>query len=113
MGTNYYAIKAKPSIQKPIHIGKYSGGWKFLFAANNDKWNEPPIVWNTYNQVMKWLYENIEVKGDYVIHDEYDEYIPLNKFIELVEEAQNNENPDNFDNCRNVDGYRFVDGDFW
>lgn len=48
MGTNYYAIKAKPTIQKPIHIGKYSGGRKFLFAAHNDQWNEPPVIWNTY-----------------------------------------------------------------
>lgn len=113
MGTNYYAIKAKPTIQKPIHIGKYSCGWKFLFASHNDPWNEPPIVWNTYNQVVQWLKDNVELGGDYIIHDEYDEYISVKDFLKMVEEAQENDNQDNFDNCRNVDGYRFIDGDFW
>ena len=39
--------------------------------------------------------------------------IAEHRFVELVEEAQKNNDPDNFDYCRNVDGYRFADGDFW
>ena len=112
MGTNYYAIMAKPTIKKPIHIGKYSCGWRFLFEAHNDTWDEPPVVWNTYNQVMKWLHENVE-KGDFLIHDEYDHFISLKDFTKMVEEAQSNDNPENFEYCRNVDGYRFADGEFW
>ena len=31
MGTNYYAVKNKPTVSSPIHIGKSSMGWKFCF----------------------------------------------------------------------------------
>mgnify|MGYP007011216904 CR=1 FL=1 len=35
MGTNYYAVKKKPTIREPLHIGKSSAGWKFLFHEVN------------------------------------------------------------------------------
>ena len=35
MGTNYYAVKKKPTIREPLHIGKSSAGWKFLFQEIN------------------------------------------------------------------------------
>lgn len=35
MGTNYYAVKKKPTIAEPLHIGKSSCGWKFLFHEVN------------------------------------------------------------------------------
>ena len=31
MGTNYYVIPNRPSVEEPIHIGKSSMGWMFLF----------------------------------------------------------------------------------
>ena len=54
MGTNYYAVRTRPTTDEPIHIGKASLGWKFLFQAMDEKYNEPPVVWNTYDQVYEW-----------------------------------------------------------
>ena len=47
-----------------------------------------------------------------VILDEEDIEVPLEEFLEIVESKQNTENPKNFQYSKNVDGYRFNDGDF-
>ena len=116
MGTNFYAVRTKPTIEEPIHIGKRSCGWLFHFQSHNDTWHEPPVVWNTYNQVKDWLYQNTVEKNDYVIINEYDEIITCDDFFKMVDEWQENEdnqnNPDNFRYARNVDGYMFSDVDF-
>lgn len=116
MGTNYYAVKNCPSLAGPIHIGKSSAGWLFSFQSQNDKWRDPPVVWNTYKQVIDWLHKNTVEKTDYVILNEYDEIIPFDDFVELVQSKQNDllckGNPDNFSYSRNVDGYRFSDEEF-
>ena len=112
MGTNYYAVRTRPTTDEPIHIGKASIGWKFLFQAMDEKYNEPPVVWNTYDQVYEWLYKHTVESNDYVIIDEYDEVISFDDFIELVEEKQNENNKDDFTYARNVNGYRFTDGWF-
>lgn len=112
MGTNYYAVRTRPTIEDPIHIGKSSMGWKFLFQTHNDKWENPPVVWNTYDQVYEWLYQNTVQSNNYVIIDEYDEIISFDDFVALVEEKQKEDNPGNFDYSRNVNGYRFSDGEF-
>lgn len=113
MGTNYYAVKLKPSVQRAIHIGKSSGGWKFLFERHDDAWNDPPVVWNTYNQVVKWLERYVDEAKEYVILDEYDEQITLEDFKKRVTEKQKENNPEDFLYADNVDGYRFIDGEFW
>ena len=112
MGTNYYAVRTRPTTDEPIHIGKTSIGWKFLFQAMDEKYNEPPVVWNTYDQVYEWLYKHTVESNDYVIIDEYDETISFDDFIKLVEEKQNESNKDDFTYARNVNGYRFTDGWF-
>ena len=113
MGTNYYAVKNRPTTADPIHIGKSSFGWKFLFQFQNEPYNEPPIIWNTYDQVYSWLYKNTVENDHYVIMDEYDSIISFDDFINLVEIKQRENNPDDFSHgCRNVNGYRFLDGDF-
>ena len=118
MGTNYYVVRNRPTIDDPIHIGKASIGWMFHFQAQNDKWHDPPVVWNTYPQVKKWLYDNTVASTDFVIMNEYDEIIPYEELIELIDDKQTDpfcrDNPDNFDGrfTRNVDGYRFSDEDF-
>ena len=94
MGTNYYAVRTRPTTDEPIHIGKASLGWKFLFQAMDEKYNEPPVVWNTYDQVYEWLYKHTVESNDYVIIDEYDEVISFDDFIKLVEEKQNENNKD-------------------
>lgn len=115
MGTNYYIVKNGPSCQDPIHIGKSSIGWMFNFQRQNEKWHEPPIVWNTFNQVKDWLKKYTVDSTDYVIIDEYDEIISYDDFIEMVEFKQERDkaNPDNFSYSDNVDGYRFTDGEFY
>ena len=114
MGTNYYAVRNRPTTSEPVHIGKCSIGWMFNFQAHNEKWNDPPIVWNTYNQVIDWLRKYTVESQEFVILDEYDRIISLDDFIEMVQEKQKSDkdNPDNFSYSRNVDGYRFSDGDF-
>lgn len=112
MGTNYYAVRTRPTVEKPIHIGKASIGWKFNFESHNDVYNEPPVIWNTYNQVIRWLHDHVELNKEYVILDEYDDVVSLEEFKAIVDEKQSEENPDNFVYSRNVDGYRFTDGEF-
>lgn len=116
MGTNYYAVPNRPSMKEAIHIGKSSIGWLFSFQTQNDQWNKPPVIWNTYNQVKEWLKKYTVDSAEYVIMDEYDRIIPFDEFFELVDWKQKDQhcksNPDNFAYSRNVDGYRFVDEEF-
>lgn len=116
MGTNYYLVKNGPTVREPVHIGKSSGGWKFLFETQNrTPWDEPPIVWNTFNQVKDCLWKYTVESDNYVIMDEYDEVVSFDDFVAMVERKQKEDadNPDNFKYIRNVDGYRFDDGPFW
>lgn len=116
MGTNYYAVRNRPTTCDPIHIGKSSMGWLFLFHDYEDKWNDPPVCWHSYNQVKAWLKEHTVDSDEYVILDEYDKIISFDEFFKMVDSKQNDEqcksNKENFDYCRNVDGYRFDDRDF-
>lgn len=117
MGTNYYVVPNRPSVHEPIHIGKSSIGWMFNFQSQHDPWHEPPIEWNTFEQVRDWLYKNTVQSNEFVIMDEYDKIIPFDELMELIEDKQNDpycrDNPDNFDGyTRNVNGYRFSDGYF-
>ena len=116
MGTNYYITENRPSIHGGIHIGKSSAGWLFCFETQNLTWNDHPVVWHSWPEVYDWLLKYTVNNPIYVIMDEYDEIIPFNDFVDLVETKQNDKrcqsNPDNFKYSRNVDGYRFLDGDF-
>jgi len=116
MGTNYYLVKNRPSVMEPYHIGKSSCGWLFSFQDQNDRWNDPPIVWHTYPQVKDVLKRLTVDSDDYVIINEYDEIIPYDEFVAMVDSKQsdphNISNPDNFEYARNIDGYRFTDWEF-
>ena len=114
MGTNYYVIPNRPSIATPIHIGKSSMGWMFLFHDVDEPYLDTPIVWHSYEEVKDWLYKYTVDFKNYVIIDEYDEVISYDDFIEMVERKQEQfkDNPNNFTYCRNVDGYRFTEGEF-
>lgn len=112
MGTNYYAVRNRPTVEDPIHIGKSSAGWKFSFQSHNEKYHEPPIVWNTYDQVYEWLYKQTVESDNYVILNEYDEIVSFDDLIKLIEEKQEEDNPDDFTYARNVNGYRFSDHEF-
>ena len=114
MGTNYYAVRNRPTVCDPIHIGKSSVGWMFLFHRQNEKWDDPPISWNSFEQVANWLMEHTVITKDFVIMDEYDRIVTYDDFIQMVKAKQElcRDNPDNFRYCQNVDGYRFCDEDF-
>ena len=109
MGTNYYAVKKKPTIAEPLHIGKSSCGWKFLFHEVN-KYNsfECDLEIHTFEQWKEFL----ETNGEVVILDEYDREVSVKEFLELIEEKQKENNEENFVYCKNVNGYRFSDRDF-
>lgn len=118
MGTNYYAARNRPTTHSPYHIGKSSFGWLFCFQVQNETWDEPPVVWNTFAQVKDWLKKYTVDSTEFVIINEYDKIIQYDDFIRLVENMQNDEqcreNKDNFSyGVRNVDGYRFSDHEFW
>lgn len=117
MGTNYYAVKNRPSLDEPIHIGKLSYGWLFCFQDQDRPHNDPPVVWHSYDDVKNWLRKYTVVRSDYSILDEYDRVVSFEGFFKMVEDVQKDEfaieNPDNFKyGVRNVGGYRFDDRDF-
>ena len=108
MGTNYYAVRRKPSLyDRHIHIGKSSCGWLFLFQDCDE--------FHTYPQFKKWLDE--EVPNEYVLFNEYNEEITKEELLDIIDTKQKDEhnlsNPENFEyNVKNIDGYRFSDSDF-
>ena len=114
MGTNYYVVPNRPSIAEPIHIGKSSMGWMFLFHDVYEPYNDVPVVWSAYPEVKGWLWKYTVDDPKYVIIDEYDEIIPFEDFIAMVEHKQEQfkDNPDNFKYVRNVNGYRFDNREF-
>src|SRR5699024_9311121 len=109
MGTNYYVVKKKPTIKPPLHIGKSSAGWKFLFHEvtkyNSFDYN---LEIHTFEQWKNFLKNNNEI----IILNEYDEEISINDFLKLVEEKQKENNEREFEYCKNVNGYRFTNGKF-
>ena len=115
MGTNYYVVRNRPTTEDKHHLGKFSTGWMFNFQRQNDKWNDPPIVWNTFKQVCEWLKKYTVDSNDFVIIDEYDKVISYDNFVKMVEDKQvyDADNPDNFTYSDNVDGYRFTSGEFY
>ena len=118
MGTNYYAVRNRPTTEHPHHIGKSSVGWLFHFQEQSDTWSEPPVTWHTWPQVKTWLKNHTVDSTEFVIMDEYDEIIPYDVFVDLVETKQNDpetrDNPDNFNyRVKNIDGYRFSDEEFF
>ena len=115
MGTNYYAVINRPSIHGGLHIGKASGGWKFLFNRTNYSWGEPEVHWNSYEDVCAWLKCHVVEDKDYVILNEYDEIVSYDEFIKIVEyhQEEGKSNPENFKYCDNVNGYRFTSEEFW
>ena len=114
MGTNYYVVPNRPSIEEPIHIGKSSYGWPFLFHEVNEPYRDIPIIWWSYDGVMNWLEVHTVDKQEYVIINEYDVIVSFDDFKKLVDikQEQFKDNPDNFTYCRNVNGYRFTEGEF-
>lgn len=99
-----------------VHIGKSSAGWLFNFQDQDVLQDDVHIKWHSYEDVMSFLKEWVDEKKIFTIIDEYDREISYPEFKDFVDTKQsdphNLENPDNFTYSRNVNGYRFSEGDF-
>lgn len=109
MGTNYYAVSKKPTYRSPIHIGKSSIGWKFLFHHVNSYENY--FDGEELNTYEKW--EELLKNNNVIIMNEYDEVIDVNDFLELVAKKQSCSDPEDFRYNENINGYRFLCGEFY
>lgn len=81
MGTNYYAKTSVHGVPIELHIGKSSGGWKFLFAEydNLRSWSE----WRAFLD-----------RPGVEITDEYRS--PMN-YADLVQIVEADQKPPNWD----------------
>lgn len=110
MGMNYYVVGKSPTVRTPIHIGKSSIGWKFLFhrvSAWENYIDDRPL--NTAKQWYSFLRDN---KSLIYILNEEDEIIETEWLINMIEQKQNIKNDEEFMYSDNIDGYRFTDCDF-
>lgn len=108
MGTNYYAISKKAKHDKPLHIGKSSMGWKFLFYKLKDYENY--FTHETIDTYEKW--KKLLQDKNVSIVSEYNDDIDFDSFDKMVEIKQHCNNPDNFKYNLNVYGYRFSEDEF-
>lgn len=112
MGTNYYLVENKLTTHEPLHIGKASYGWKFCFHDCNEyeswPWN---VELHTFKQWEDFINRQVTLRKA-IIMNEYDEIVDKEDFFNMVLEKQKINNPDDFTYSKNVDGYRFEEGEF-
>lgn len=85
MGTNYYAVTKYCQHCKrgnPIHIGKSSVGWMFVFHGYPDPWDEVQI-----RSWAEWKYCLLN-EADH-IEDEYGKLVSFADFKKVVENRHN------------------------
>lgn len=68
------------TMTEKIHLGKYSGGWRFLFRTNSSLYEK------SISSCMDYLTRSIK-SGLWRICDEYGETIPINDFEQLVKKS--------------------------
>lgn len=113
MGTNYYLAKNAPTSNSPLHIGKASAGWKFLFHEPFSYDIDDGYEIHTFDQWKKYIEDHVNVRKTHSIVDEYDDVVTPEWFFEMVESKQKEENKENFwYSVKNVNGYRFSAGEF-
>lgn len=100
MGTNYYLrYNYCPNCGRyeEKHLGKSSGGWRFLFQINEEVHN--------FEEFKTFI-----TKGE--IYDSYEKPCTAEELLKLIDDKQkdvkNKITPDSI----NIDGYTFVDYDF-
>lgn len=114
MGTNYFLVHNRPTVNPPMHIGKSSIGWRFLFQAVDFDWQNTFEGFGKIQTFPQWKRMILETTGDgrAVIMDEYDEIVKADDFFQMVAKKQEEQNEDNFAYADNIDGYRFSHEDF-
>ena len=84
MGTNYYVeipeCKCCGHAPDPVHVGKSSGGWKFLFARHDDLGLISKATWCEYLH-----------KHNGKTRDEYGGEISSFDLVSLIEKEQEND----------------------
>lgn len=110
MGTNYYMVRTRPTLNAPLHIGKHSYGWKFLFHYVAFDY-EHEIKLHNYWDWFIFIYTKVH-EGSYVILDECEQEVTPDELFSIIQKAQHNNNKDDFTYCMNIDGYRFTEGEF-
>lgn len=92
MGTNYYLVKNSATVRPPLHIGKSSAGWKFIFRKYEDLEREgyEEEYFNSIENVNDWksFLEHKTTNDNYLIMTEYDDQVSLDDFWNKVEEKQ-------------------------
>ena len=106
MGCNYYIYDKSKKCkccgrgEEEIHIGKSSGGWKFLFNYNGGKY------YADVDGLKKFLKNK-------TIYSEDNERVSKKIFWEMVEEKQKEEKHHYADGyVFRLDGYDFLDSNF-
>jgi hypothetical protein len=107
MGTNYYALTNvciccdRP--EETIHIGKRSGGWRFVFHGTEEirSWED----WRTFLR-----------KPGTLIKEKYGPHLTLSELIEIVDESRPGKTemfyPGQSTEWEDPEGFRFWDVEF-
>ena len=105
MGTNYYwIVDICPTCNRgseEVHIGKYSGGWRFSFQS--------------YDDIKSWRQWKEHLKNQ-SIKNEYGEIISFDIFCNIVENSRGSIHAKEYPNSTywiDEDGYSFSSKDFW
>lgn len=109
MGMNYYAegtVECKNCgeehlCKNGVHLGKSSAGWRFLFAFNGGEY------YKDVSSMKQWLKNRL-------IYDECGERVSHKDFWEMVARKQEIGREPHNDGLyeMDIDGYRFMDGEF-
>ena len=109
MGMNYYAegmvecsnCGEEHLCKNGVHLGKSSGGWRFLFAFNGGEY------YKDVSSMRQWLKNRL-------IYNECGERVSHKDFWEMVARKQQIGREPYNDGLyeMDIDGYRFMDGDF-
>ena len=115
MGTNYYLTKNSATVRPPLHIGKSSAGWKFIFRKYEDLEREgyEEEYFNSIENVNDWksYLEYKTTNDNYLIMTEYDEQVSLDDFWSMVEKKQK-EKSDYWAEISYIGEYDFCDFEF-
>lgn len=93
MGTNFYLYREN---KEPLHLGKQSCGWRFLFHKTDEIQN-----FNDFKEVLKTGY----------IMDEYKQIWSIEDLLKLIKGRQfDKKHTDN--QIEHIDGCDFLNGEF-
>ena len=114
MGTNYYTVGeaktcgesgAVKDVVEALHVGKSSGGWRFLFRGHTDEGLLTAKAWWAYLETRKIVDEY----GSSVNFDELKRLVAAKQFEKMPDEKYMSNGYLSFTDS---DGFGFVTSDF-